>query len=129
MLANRVAQLELLKTNLAAAHNRMKLKADKNHTEKEFMVGDKVLLKLQPYVQHFVVPGYNGNRAREDPRPSFGEEGQHCDSPSADQVDQHSRRLCYLGGLECVVYQVSSHDCLGTSKFSSRGIVTQADEA
>ena len=33
----------------------MKLKADRNRTEKEFQVGDKVLLKLQPYVQQSVV--------------------------------------------------------------------------
>jgi hypothetical protein len=51
MLAHREAQLDMLKTNLAAARNRMKLKADRNRSEKEFSVGDKVLLKLQPYVQ------------------------------------------------------------------------------
>jgi hypothetical protein len=51
MLANREAQLDLLKTNLAAALNRMKLKADRKRSEKEFVVGDRVLLKLQPYVQ------------------------------------------------------------------------------
>jgi hypothetical protein len=55
MLINRAAQLKILKKNLSAARNRMKLKADMNRTEKEFAVGDKVLLKLQPYVQHSVV--------------------------------------------------------------------------
>jgi hypothetical protein len=55
MLAARAAQLEILKTNLAAARNRMKLKADRNRTEKEFQRGDRVLLKLQPYVQQSVV--------------------------------------------------------------------------
>jgi hypothetical protein len=45
MLANREAHQELLKKHLA----------DKNRTEKEFHVGDKVLLKLQPYVQKSVV--------------------------------------------------------------------------
>jgi hypothetical protein len=55
MLAHRQAQLDMLKTNLAAARNRMKLKADRNRSEKEFSVGDKVLLKLQPYVQQSVV--------------------------------------------------------------------------
>jgi hypothetical protein len=55
MLANHATQLKLLKVNLAAARNQMKLKADKNRTEKEFTVGDKVLLKLQPYVQRSVV--------------------------------------------------------------------------
>lgn len=55
MLIDRTAKMEFLKANLAAAHNRMKLKADKNRTEKEFRLGDKVLLKLQPYVQQSVV--------------------------------------------------------------------------
>jgi hypothetical protein len=55
LLLEREAKLELLKTNLAAARNRMKLKADRNRTEKEFQLGDKVLLKLQPYVQQSVV--------------------------------------------------------------------------
>jgi hypothetical protein len=55
MLTDRTAHLEILKTNLAAASNRMKLKADRNRTEKEFVVGDNVLLKLQPYVQQSVV--------------------------------------------------------------------------
>jgi hypothetical protein len=39
---------------LAAAQNKMKLYANKKRTELEFVVGDKVLLKLQPYVQSFV---------------------------------------------------------------------------
>jgi hypothetical protein len=55
MLAHRQAQLDILKTNLAAARNRMKLKADRHRSEKEFSVGDKVLLKLQPYVQQSVI--------------------------------------------------------------------------
>jgi hypothetical protein len=55
ILTERTAQLELLKTKLAAATNRMKLKADRNRTEKEFSVGDQVLLKLQPYVHQSVV--------------------------------------------------------------------------
>lgn len=55
LLSDRAAQLEQLKANLATAQNRMKLKADRNRTEKEFQVGEKVLLKLQPYVQQSVV--------------------------------------------------------------------------
>jgi hypothetical protein len=46
LITDRTAHLEFLKKNLAAAQNRMKLKADKNRTEKEFQLGDKVLLKL-----------------------------------------------------------------------------------
>ncbi|KAK1607032.1 hypothetical protein QYE76_030705 [Lolium multiflorum] len=55
MVTDRAAQLEVLKKHLAAAQNRMKLKADRNRTEKEFQVGEQVLLKLQPYVQKSVV--------------------------------------------------------------------------
>lgn len=55
LLTDRTAQLELLNANLVAARNRMKLKTDRNRTEKEFTVGHKVLLKLQPYVQQSVV--------------------------------------------------------------------------
>jgi hypothetical protein len=46
---------KLLKEKLAIAQNRMKLKADKNRSEREFQAGEMVLLKLQPYVQIFVV--------------------------------------------------------------------------
>lgn len=55
MVSDKAAQLELLKQHLASAQNRMKTKADRNRTEKEFQVGEKVLLKLQPYVQKSVV--------------------------------------------------------------------------
>ncbi|KAM0887617.1 hypothetical protein ACQ4PT_028880 [Festuca glaucescens] len=55
ILAERAVQLENLKVNMAAAQNRMKQKTDKNRTEKEFQMGDTVLLKLQPYVQKSVV--------------------------------------------------------------------------
>lgn len=55
VLADREAQVEHLKQHLAAAQNRMKQKADRLRTEKEFQLGDKVLLKLQPYVQRSVV--------------------------------------------------------------------------
>jgi Skp family chaperone for outer membrane proteins len=46
---------EILKEKLAVAQNRMKLQADKNISEREFQVGEMVLLKLQPYVQTSVV--------------------------------------------------------------------------
>jgi hypothetical protein len=38
MLAHRDAQLNMLKTNLAAARNRMKLKTDRNRSEKELCI-------------------------------------------------------------------------------------------
>lgn len=43
--------LQLLKDNLATAQARMKFFADKKRTEREFLVGDWVYLKLQPYRQ------------------------------------------------------------------------------
>jgi hypothetical protein len=46
--------LMALKQRLESAQNRMKIQADKNRVDKEFTVGDKVLLKLQPYTQSSV---------------------------------------------------------------------------
>lgn len=54
-LQDREAHLEMLKQHLVAAQNRMKIKADRHRTDREFQVGEKVLLKLQPYVQQSVV--------------------------------------------------------------------------
>jgi hypothetical protein len=46
--------LMALKQRLESAQNRMKIQADKNRVDKEFTVGDKVLLKLQPYTHSSV---------------------------------------------------------------------------
>jgi hypothetical protein len=43
-----------LRDHLLIAQHRFKKKADKNKTEREFQVGDVVLLKLQPYAQSTV---------------------------------------------------------------------------
>ena len=51
MVMHRQQFLQLLKDNLAAAKARMKFFADKKRTEREFLVGDWVYLKLQPYRQ------------------------------------------------------------------------------
>jgi hypothetical protein len=48
-------QTELLRAQLIRAQHRMKSYADKNRIERQFQVGDKVLLKLQPYAQQTVV--------------------------------------------------------------------------
>lgn len=43
-----------LKQHLATAQNRMKLLADRHRSDRQFFVGEQVLLKLQPYAQHSV---------------------------------------------------------------------------
>jgi hypothetical protein len=55
LLAERQEHLARLKEHLAAAQLRMKLQADKHRMEKEYQVGDEVLLKLQPYSQSSLV--------------------------------------------------------------------------
>lgn len=54
-LAERANQLAILKTNLEAAQARMKANTDKHRVEREFQVGETVLLRLQPYAQASVV--------------------------------------------------------------------------
>jgi hypothetical protein len=51
LLQDREAQLANLKQHLAAAQNRMKMLADHHRTDRQFQIGDSVLLKLQPYTQ------------------------------------------------------------------------------
>jgi hypothetical protein len=55
VLADRQLHASMLKEKLAAAQNRMKLQADKHRSDREFQIGDSVLVKLQPYVQKSVV--------------------------------------------------------------------------
>jgi hypothetical protein len=55
LLLDRQARLDRIKLHLANAQNRMKLQADRHRSDKEYSVGDKVYLKLQPYAQSSVV--------------------------------------------------------------------------
>lgn len=48
-------QARVLKQHLSRAQNRMKLLADRKRSDKEFQVGEMVLLKLQPYAQSSVI--------------------------------------------------------------------------
>ncbi|XP_019173537.1 PREDICTED: uncharacterized protein LOC109169119 [Ipomoea nil] len=48
---NRIHMLSILKDNLGQAQQRMKHYADKNRSERSFVIGDWVYLKLQPYRQ------------------------------------------------------------------------------
>jgi hypothetical protein len=54
LVENRELHLQALKEHLAKAQNRIEVLADKHRTDQEFQVGDKVLLKLQPYTQSSV---------------------------------------------------------------------------
>ena len=45
----------MLREHLAKAQNKMKMTADKKRVDKEYQVGDMVLLKLQPYAQSSLV--------------------------------------------------------------------------
>jgi hypothetical protein len=54
-LAERQDYTALLKQKSASAQNRMKIQTDKKRTDREFQVGEFVLVKLQPYVQTIVV--------------------------------------------------------------------------
>jgi hypothetical protein len=49
------AQEVMLKEQLAKAQNKMKQTADKHRRLQEYQVGDRVLLKLQPYAQSSLV--------------------------------------------------------------------------
>lgn len=55
LLQDRENHLSLLKNHLAAAQNRMKIQEDHQRTDRQFQVGDQVLVKLQPYVQQSMV--------------------------------------------------------------------------
>ena len=54
VVAERQKFTQLLKDNLVKAQNRMKTYADQHRIERSFVVGDDVLLKLQPYSQSSV---------------------------------------------------------------------------
>lgn len=47
---------QLLKHNLNYARQQMKKQADKKRTDRQFVAGDAVFIKLQPYVQSSVAP-------------------------------------------------------------------------
>ena len=53
---NRQLMNELIKQHLSRAQLRMKKQADKKRSERQFQVGDKMFLKLQPYVQSTLAP-------------------------------------------------------------------------
>jgi hypothetical protein len=53
-LQDRAEMNKLLQQQLLRAQQRMKSQADKHRTERSFAVGEKVYLKLQPYVQSSV---------------------------------------------------------------------------
>lgn len=50
-LQQRHDYLDMIKTHLASAQNKMKFYADQQRTFRQFAVGDKVFVKLQPFAQ------------------------------------------------------------------------------
>jgi hypothetical protein len=64
IITKRATQLELLKVKLET-QNHMKLKSNWNRTEKEFQLGDRMMLTLQPVGLNLVVLSllwYKGSR-------------------------------------------------------------------
>jgi hypothetical protein len=55
MLSERQAYTELIRQHLTQAQNRIKMQAGNNRTDREFQVGEQVLLMLQPYAQSSLV--------------------------------------------------------------------------
>lgn len=55
LLQERDAHIDLIKQNLLAAQTRIKNQADKKRVDRQFVEGELVLLKLQPYAQSSVV--------------------------------------------------------------------------
>lgn len=55
LAADREDFLALLRDHLLRAQQRIKSQADKHRTDREFAVGEEVLLKLQPYAQSSLV--------------------------------------------------------------------------
>lgn len=55
-LQHREATVRILKEHLHNAQHRMKIQADKKRSEREFVVGDLVFVKLRPYKQTSLKP-------------------------------------------------------------------------
>jgi hypothetical protein len=55
-LVHRSNMHHLIQEHLLQAQDRMKKQADKHRFEREFAMGSMVYMKLQPYVQSFVLP-------------------------------------------------------------------------
>jgi hypothetical protein len=51
--------IDLVQQHLARARHRMQTQANKRRSERSFVVGDWIYLKLQPYVQASLAPRAN----------------------------------------------------------------------
>jgi hypothetical protein len=90
-LKERTEMTQIMQHHLVRAQQRMKHQADKHRSERKFEVGDRVFLKLQPYIQQSVA-------TRSNQKPSFryfgpykvvkriGEVAYKLDLPTSSQV-------------------------------------------
>ena len=90
-LRTRRQLLALLKQNLVAAQERMKLNADKHRIEREFIVGDWVYLRLMPYKQKSMKQKYLGKLSPRYYGPSqilhkFGKVSYKLDLPPDSRI-------------------------------------------
>ena len=68
-LREREVMQNLVRQHLIRAQDRMKRQADKGRSERVFQVGDRVYLKLQPYVKSSFF--FEGHRGGENPHLNF----------------------------------------------------------
>jgi hypothetical protein len=88
----------LVRQHLLRAQDRMKWQADKGRSERVFQVGDRVFLKLQPYVQSSLAPRANQKLAFKCFVGDMGELGSSSSEVSAG-CDLGTSRLSRAG--EC----------------------------
>jgi hypothetical protein len=114
-LKERAQTLQKLKDNLAKAQARAKQIADKGRTDREFMIGDWVYLKLQPYRQTSLALRRSLKLSSRyyGPYQVLGRVG-----PSAYKLklpqDSQLHPVCHLGGCQLPQTSISQLPSLGS---------------